>query len=182
MSNEINLLYSKKQQRLNAFASKARVARLIAVGLLFLVAASSIVLFLLVIASPLPSLAQKQKSLEDTLKTSHDKIVNLTLASIRLSDIKSIFSKRSHYGDYLKALRDILPTGVEMTEFTVNKESIAITVSSSSLESLETYFLSLSALVEKGALYQKVYVNILEAVKDQTQQIKYFQAKLTLYL
>ncbi|MBI5044476.1 MAG: PilN domain-containing protein [Candidatus Levybacteria bacterium] len=181
MNNEINLLYSKKQQILNASASRARVVRMGAVGLLFLVGATSVVLFLLVISSPLPSLAAKEKELENTLKTSDAKIVNVTLAVIRLSDVKTIISKRSHYGDYLQALRDILPAGTDLTEFTVEKESVNITVSSPSLESIEEYFLSLSKLVEKGTPFQRVYVNLLEAVKDQDQQIKSFQVKLTLY-
>ena len=123
MNKDINLLYSKKQQSLNELTVRVKLFRWVALGALFLVGGVSIILFLLLIASPLPQLKSTEKSLTGSLAQSHEKLLKQTLLSGRLSDIALITAKRSHYGDDLEMLRNELPSGSEITAFSVEKKT-----------------------------------------------------------
>lgn len=182
MNNEINLLYSKKQLQLSRLATKARVLRLIALGFLFLVTAFSIILFLLIVASPLPGLRNDEKAITATLTASHELILKQTLLSMRLSDIQNILGNRSRYGEVLGVLRKDLSNGTEINSFSVEKSSVNLTVTSQSLTDLETFFQKLKAHVEGQKNFSSAYLNSLEAVRGSDQRISSFQAKITLTL
>lgn len=182
MNNEINLLYNKKQKRIIALSARVRLLRFISLGLLFLACAISIVFFLLAIASPLPKLRQDEAALTQTLSSNHDKILKQTLLSIRLTDIKSIIQKRSQYGEILATLKSNLPPNTSLAFFSVEKNEISITVGAKNLDDMQIYFDRLAKLVGSGKLFRRAYLDILEAIKGESQQIIEFQAKITLSL
>lgn len=182
MNNEINLLYSKKQIQLSKLTTKVRILRLIAVGLLFIICSISLIFFLLIIASPLPSLRKEEQRLAETLSSTHEKILKQTLLSMRLTDIHSIITKRSIYGDALTLIRQDLSPSMVIMSFSVQKKEISLTVTAENLSDLETYFEKLKNYVTAKKMFKRVYLNVLEAVKDEDQRISQFQAKLSLTL
>lgn len=182
MNKDINLLYSKKQQSFNQLTVRVKLMRWIALGFLFLVGALSIILFLLLIASPLPRLKSTEDSLTTSLKQLNDKLVKQTLLTSRLTDISLITAKRSQYGDDLQALRDQLPIGVEIINFSVEKKDASITLSSTSLQDLETYFDKLKALTQNKKIISRAYLMSLEAKENQENIVTHFEAVVELTL
>lgn len=182
MNKDINLLYSKKQQSIKELTVRVRIFRWIALGALFLVGAVSIVLFLLLIASPLPGLKSTEQSLIQSLTQSHEKLLKQTLLSRRLSDISLITAKRSHYGDDLKELRNQLPKGAEIIAFSVEKKDASITVKSESLQDLETYFDKLKKLTQDKKILSRAYLTSLEAKVNDKNIVTHFEAVVSLTL
>lgn len=182
MNKDINLLYSKKQQSLNQLAVRVKFFRLVALGVLFLVGGVSIILFLLLIASPLPQLKSTEKSLTGSLTQSHEKLLKQTLLSGRLADITLITVKRSHYGDDVEALRNELPAGAEITAFSVEKKEMSITITSQSLQDLEAYFDRLKKLTQSKKILSRVYLTSLEAKVNEENVVTHFEAVVLLTL
>lgn len=182
MNKDINLLYSKKQQSFNQLTVRVKLFRWVALGALFLVGTVSIVLFLLLIASPLPQLKSTEQSLTGSLTQSHEKLLKQTLLTGRLRDISLITAKRSHYGDSLQALRNELPKGAEITAFSVEKKDMSITVTSQSLQDLENYFDRLKKLTQNKKTLSRVYLTSLEAKVNDKNIVTNFEAVVSLTL
>lgn len=182
MNKDINLLYSKKQQSINDLTVRVKIFRWLALGTLFLVGVVSIILFVLLIASPLPQLKSTEQSLTTSLTQSHEKLLKQTLLSGRLGDISLITTKRSHYGDDLEGLRNELPAGSEITAFSVEKKDMSITVTSQSLQDLETYFDKLKKLTLGKKILSRAYLTSLEAKVNVKNIVTHFEAVVSLTL
>jgi len=156
--------------------------RYVSLGLLSLVSVLSVVLFLLEIFSPLPKLQKDEQTLSQTLSASHEKILRQTLLSLRLTDIAGIVSKRSTYGVLVETLTKALPKGMTINSFSVEKTDFEMTVSADNLDDLQEYFDSLGTLTRQQKMFQRVYLNSLDAVRNTDGGFNSFQAKLAITL
>lgn len=156
MSNEINLLYTKKQGNPTRLSAKIRLYRLVAFGLLSCAGFASVVAFLLVLASPLPSLKQQEKSLLADLSTNDSKILKLTLISQRLSDITTIMNKRAKADSTMELFRKDVPQSATIENFSLNQKIVTMTLSTQDLTDVETYNKALVALTKEKRIVNKV--------------------------
>lgn len=180
MSDEINLLYNKKQVRLSRLTTRIRLLRFISLGVLFLVTSSSVVFFLLVIATPLPSLRKNEKALTDTLAQSHAKIIQQKVLTIRLNDIATIISKRSKYSDRLNILSSKLPKDVSIKEFSLERDQLLLIITASDLKDLEEYFTQLQSLTTGKKVIENAVLNAISTKFTPTSQVRSFEANITI--
>lgn len=140
MSNSINLLTDKKtNKRLSVVFTKLGTLRFIAVSLLFLVSASSIILFSLIAISPLPTLQNQEKTASFTLSQQQGDIAKIMLVNERTDTISQILSKRQSFDTVIDTVRSKMPAGITVTAFTVTDGNISVTVSSRSLALLDQF-------------------------------------------
>lgn len=156
MSNEINLLYNKKQGNRVRLSAKIRLYRLIALGLLSCAGFASVVAFLLVLASPLPGLKQQEKALLATLGAQDSKILKLTLISQRLADITTIINKREKADSIMELFRKDVPESASIKNFSLNQKVITMTLSTQDLDDIEAYDKSLISLTKEKRIVDKV--------------------------
>ena len=173
MSNEINLLYSKKQAGSVKLLVKVRLLRLIAVGLLFTVAAISTVVFLLVLASPLPKLKEEENVLLESLSGDHTKIIRQVLINSRVRDISLIMKERSKTDEDIATLRELFPPGFLVKDFAVEKELITLSAEASTLEAIDSYSQSLLTLVEEKKLIKDVTIDSFAYNPGTLYQVSY---------
>jgi Tfp pilus assembly protein PilN len=143
MNSRINLLPSKKQAPSTAATRRAGRVRLFAMLLLFGVSAASIVLFLLIALSPLPTLQQQERNAIATLSQYRTDIAKLLLVTDRLRASDKLLAKRKDFASALQAVQSRMPDGVTITEINMTRDTVSVTVTSTSLSLIDTFLNSL---------------------------------------
>lgn len=166
MSEGINLLDPNKNTGPAVFLRRIETMRVITIGLLFIISASSIILFILVALSPLPALQKQEQSLRETLTSSKSDIVKLTLVNNQTNSIDSLLTQRQSFDQPLSLIQDKLTSGLTATEIQADSNSLIITVESSSLQSLDTFLNSLIGYVQAKTGFSKV--TLVDLTTDQT--------------
>lgn len=182
MSSEINLLYSKRQLRRYRLAVKVRLIRYIALGILFLVTIVSVGFFMLVVASPLPSLKKQETQLTQGLTQSKEEIRQQTLISLRMNDIATITKKRSQYDQVLNTLSSKLPDGTSLVDFSAEKKQVTLIANSADVTDLETYMKTLSSLVASKTMFSRVFLDSLSVDPGSDTQPQSFKAQIVVTL
>lgn len=138
MSNEINLLLGRKTQP-PSFLKRRFLFHSLALGLMFIVSFASVVIFILIALTPLPSLKEREKDEMKRLSFYNEMIGELILTKDRLTEVNHILKKRPTYSLTLETVRKLLPASVSMDETHVNEKVLSLTVSSTSLISLDSF-------------------------------------------
>jgi Tfp pilus assembly protein PilN len=133
---------------------------------LFLVCVLSMVLFLLVLASPLPRLKQDENAIISTLSGEHEKVARYTLLTSRLGEVTNIMNKRTRMKETISLFRSQVPDDAQITTLSIDQKTVKLTASSSSLESLQTYLAFLTEQVEKNIILHSLKVNNLSLTQD----------------
>lgn len=147
MNSRINLLPTKKQAPSTAATRRAGRVRLFAMVMLFGVSAASIILFLLIALSPLPTLQQQERNAIATLSQYRTDIAKLLLVNDRLRSSATLLEKRKDFDKALEAIRSRMPDGVTITEMNMTRESVSVTVASESLSRIDTFLNNLTSAV-----------------------------------
>jgi Tfp pilus assembly protein PilN len=168
MNNSINLLVDKKNQRLGR-GGTLRILRLSAIVLLFIIASSSIILFILIALSPLPNLKAQERLARITLSQEHTDMAKLFLIKERVAAVEQILAKRRMYDRPLEIIQSLLPNGVEVEALKVEKNTVSLTVSSKSLTLLNTFVASLTGEVNQKKVFSQLSMGNLsiEATKNR---------------
>lgn len=182
MSNEINLLFNKKQAKNSQLASRVKILRFFAVGMLCLVSLFSIVLFLLVLSSPLPSLNKQKDTLVASLSKSHEVILQQTLLSTRLNEADKIIKNRSDFSSLIALFEKGLPEDAVIEQVSVEKKIVNFTFSAKNLNDITTYLDGLKANVKQKKSFENVFVVSLTAVQSGTTEVSGFVAELVIVL
>lgn len=161
MSNGINLLGKRNQVAVTPAARRLWRVRLIAIWALFGISGLSIILFLLIALSPLPSLLQQEKKALLTLSSQHQEIAKLLFLQDRLQTTSKIIAKRSDFDAKLQAVQNQMPPGIEITAMSIDSEGITVTVSSPSLSLLDTFTNNLLQNVEEKRDFSEVVMSKL---------------------
>src|SRR6266498_4593159 len=152
MNNGINLLDPNKNKTTIVPARNMLIMRIIAGGLLFAVSVTSIVLFILVAVSPLPELRRQEASYRLTLSAAHPDMAKLALLDERTTAVSGLLSQRKSYEQILEFIQGKLSSDVAISTIQVDNKTMALTVDSRSLQSLDTFLnkLILSVQEKKG--------------------------------
>jgi hypothetical protein len=107
--------------------------------MLFTVSVASVVFFLLVALSPIPQLRKQEDDASTRLTSLQADIIKLSLINERATSIKSFIDSRQDYGDKLSTIQGIFTPDISIDSVVLKKQSVFITVSSSSLLSLDKF-------------------------------------------
>lgn len=173
MNNEINLLYNKKQRYPAQLQARIKALRYIAVGLLFAVAGISIVVFLLVLASPLPQLKEQESTLLNNLSLVHPKILQQVLIVSRLQDINVLLVKRARVDEQITLLTKDIPPELLVSSMHTDKELVSLTLNSPTLAAIDSYSNTLTALVEAKKVVKTVTLSSLTLTPGASYEVVY---------
>lgn len=170
MSNTINLLDDKKNKVL-AKTDSLRALRLSAISFLFIVSALSVILFILISLSPLPNLRNQERLAIATLSQYHTDMVKLFWVKERTDTIATFLAKRTSYDKSLEAIQSKLPDGVEVQSLEVEKNTVSLTVSSNSLDLLNTFVSNLTTSVNEKKNFSQITLSSLSLEEDKTKYL-----------
>lgn len=158
MNRGINLLREKKQVTLSPALKKLRILRIIALGFLFTISCFSIILFLLIALSPLPSLQQQEKNSLSTISQYHPDMARLELIVDRLKSSMVIIQNRNNFDQTLSEVRDMMPNGLTIVALNMQEKKISLTVTSQSLTSMDTFITNLTNSVDEKKNFSQVFL------------------------
>lgn len=136
MDSNINLLSNKTQVAENGFP---RILRWVAISLMTIVVVVSLLLFFLKVNSKIPTLKAEQARLTAQLTTQSTKTAKYLLLNDRLKNSAEIINNRPVLMDKLKVLKQDVPLDVQVQNFSISKKEFSLTVTSPSLEAMNTY-------------------------------------------
>lgn len=174
--SSINLLKTKKQTAATSSIKELFLLRWIAIGLLFVISSLSIILFLLIALSPLPRLQKQRENDLRTLSSYHPEMAKFYLIEERLKSSGLILDKRRNFDELLTTLIDQIPNQLSVMSFSLKDKNISITVNSTSLSSINTFFEDLVALVDS----KKAFSSVVLADLTVNQQQNSFSATVNL--
>jgi hypothetical protein len=165
MNKGINLLTEKKIDKAGRLFQSLKVLRIIAVSLLFVVSLSSIILFILISFSPLPTLKQQEQERKIILSHFNSEIVKLHILNERLNTIDEIMSKRTSFDDKINLITSQIPSGVMLKSLTIEKNTINVILASNSLLSFDTFLNNVMNLSENKKESFRITINNLTQVE-----------------
>lgn len=160
MNKDINLIRSKTQTPFAVLLDKISIIRLLSFGTLFIVSALSICFFLLVSFSPLPNIQKEEKQKIAVLQSLRTRTSTLLGVQDRLINIQTFLPARPNLDRFIQSLKKQLATDLSMDTLQIDHKTIDITVSTPSLESLNSFLTSLEKN-DSDPLYSRVTVNQL---------------------
>ncbi len=171
MSKEINLIYSKKKNRI----SQERLIKIVhriayaCVGITALFAGG---IYYLNQSVPLPALQKQEATITQNLTLSQQKILKLMLIKDRLTQINTIMNQRKNLDETIATIISALPQGVSVNSFALSTGKIDITVSSHSLLAINQFIdFSINKLNNKE-LFSTLTINgIVADAKSQTYSL-----------
>ncbi len=156
MNKGINLLVHNSRTNSNKNGKAFKRLRIIAVGLLFLVSAFSVIFFILVALSPIPQLRNQQKNASFNLSLSNEDIVKLSLIKERTQTAKEVLGKRKNYEMILDSVYKKIPSGVTVDTISIKNNKLLLTLSSKSLMQLDSLISEIRVSESTEKLYSKV--------------------------
>lgn len=120
---------------------------------------ASIILFILLQASPISSLREEQEQLSAALNTQNQKIQNEILINNQLDYVGEILGSRSDLSDIMSVILSVLPPTISISSYQSANGIIEMTLQSSSLIDLENFFDQITALSQAGDVYKKIIVS-----------------------
>lgn len=158
--SKINLLPRQREDTLK-FLKALKIFRYSSVLAMGLVILSALVVFYLHVQLPLGALQNTESSLLETLNIQKLKIAKLVIMHSQLKDVEEIFKERSVVEMALEEIAGTVPGGVSLSSFSVGLSEVSVSVSSTSLSSIDQ-FLSIMvdlAKSENKKLFKKVILN-----------------------
>jgi Tfp pilus assembly protein PilN len=161
MNNNINLLGHKDQVAVPRASQRLKLLRVIAVLMLFGVSAASVILYILIAFSALPQVQLKERQAKTTLAQSYPEMTKIALIQDRINGISLILSQRNQYQKVIESLQNKMPAGLKIYQISISKKNATLTVTSNSLDTLETFLSNLIDSVKAKQGYAQVTLNSL---------------------
>lgn len=153
--SDINLLPKKEGIRLENDQAAA-VLRRISFIVLSLTAGIAIVIFILVVQSPLNKAKQQEESLLVTLQQSKILLSRNVIIQERLNSIGKVLKDRNYYEQYVNTVLDVLPESIRITSLAIDKKTMQLTGNTRSPEAANTFFTTLVSMQKEKKMIQSV--------------------------
>jgi Tfp pilus assembly protein PilN len=168
--NDINLL--PKRQGVDLKSDQAAVIiRRISIGVLALTVFTTMLLFILVIQSPLSKAKQEENTLLTKIESFKVQLSRNVIINERLASIEKIIQQRAHYEKYITTLLAKVPASLTITSLNIDKKTVQLAGNSSSLSATNTFLDDLVAIQKNKDLIQSV---LLQSFAFDKESGKYF--------
>jgi hypothetical protein len=160
MSNDINLISNNDTASLKA-KKRLKLARIIAIISLGIVALLSILIFIINSQNSLPSVKKDENSTIQSISYLSKKTAKLAIINNRILEISDILGKRKNYTSAINAFLQLMPAGLTTTDLELNKKDVILVVQSNSLISIDKFLNSMIALSAKKQVIDSLIIENL---------------------
>lgn len=164
MNKGINLAVVRVDPDKQESQKRVRRLRIASLAVLFIVCLASVVLFVLILASPLPSLRQKEEQLFLALNNQNSKIQKVIFVDKQLGHIEKIMEERSDLPEILQEVMASAPSGLVFETYAANANLFEVSIEGQSLSEIQEFIDSLAALSKEKKIYQNIAVSELSLV------------------
>lgn len=149
MKSDINLI-SLNQAELVKEGGMVRLLRILAIISIFIVAISSLVLFIIIQSISPAGIRKQEVAVEGKISSLHIKEAKIIIVSRKIKDIENIISKRPKYDNLITDITNIIPENVSADNLDINDKKVGLMVTSGSLLSLNKLLDNLFDMVKNG--------------------------------
>jgi hypothetical protein len=163
-NNGINLLVDKRSVKsLAPIKDRLKIFRFSAIGILFCVGASAVILSILIVFSPLEQLRKDEERAVSDLKPYKLDISKLAFINERGDSIRKLLAKRTSYDKKLSVVENKIPTDVSLDALTIAKKNYTLKFSSKNLSSLDGLLNGLVSITGSGKDFFRIYLTSVTA-------------------
>jgi len=178
MSNDINLFQHTSANSPQKLTKEIRWIRLVSLLLLFIVPTGAVIIFLFIFFSPQTALQQQENMLLTKANTLGKRVSAISFINDRTTLSEQFISQRSIYGKALREMVLQLPTDVLINSVSIQKEAVILSVTSTSLTSLQTYQANLLAVPKSTQLLQKIAFQAIQLAPEDNNYQMTLQASI----
>lgn len=160
MNSSINLVRAQDRENLQR-RKKIFILRAISITFISFVGIVSIILFILYARISVSSIKKEQALAAQNIVLQKDKLAKLNLLNDRLRGIKEILKERKNYTTTLNSLLEQVPVGATTSSLSINKSSVSLTVTSSSLLPINKFLNNIVDLYTKKHLIREIVIESL---------------------
>lgn len=172
MNKGINLAVDKgRVKSVPLIKDRSKLLRISSMAMMFVVGASSIVIYILVVFSPLPQLRSDEQQLKNELSVFQTDIYKLAFINERGDSIRKIIAQRPAYDKKLELIESKLPLDVQLDSLTIDKKIYALEFSSKNLDSLDYLLNSLVDSTGKDKEFLRIYLSNISMDEDSQKFI-----------
>ena len=176
MSSDINLLSSRNRELFKK-EKQVKKVRIIAAGILFLVAFSSIASFFLN-RNFSSSYKKEEDSLLREISLMHSKEAKLLIVKDRLQSIADILKTRVSYAKTTSVFLEKIPPEVQIEELQISQKSLTLSISSTSLASIDTVIKNFTDMAKQKQILKSLTLGSLTFVPRTGRYLTTLQATL----
>jgi len=169
MSNYINLIQNKDEE-VTKEKKKIKILNFIAISFLTIIVLCAVIIFIISTQFSLSSIKRDQNAAIFGISQLKSKAGKLLIVNDRIKGITEILNKRKDYSIVSNSLLGLIPQGVVVKAFSLDKDSVKISVSSSSLSSINTF---LNALVSFSSQKKIIRNLVMEGIIVNTKTGQY---------
>lgn len=178
MNSKINLAKKKVDPQKLALQKRVGALRVIAFSFLLTVCLVSVILFVMIVASPLPALRSQEEELFLALNSLNTKFQRAVFVDKQLDNIDQILATRSDLPQTMEDLISSAPASVSVLAYTATNGIFEFTVSGNNLNDIETFLTGVTALSEGDKGYKNIYVSeILLNTSSGAYQVRISMAR-----
>ena len=156
MNSGINLAGKKVDPKKLALERRIGLLRVGAFVVLAVVCLASVVLFVIIVASPLPRLRAEEEELFLALNSMNTKIQKVVFVDKQLDHIDLIVKDRSSLPEVMQGALGSAPAGLAVESYSATDKLIEITISAKQLNEIEEFLDRITEL----SFGQKAFANV----------------------
>lgn len=162
MNNEVNLIANRKKSAAeqDKIIKGLNIAAFVSLGIVVICA---VILFFLNQSANFSDLSQKEKATLAGLALSDKKIAKYLVVQARLKEISTILNSRTSYDKTISDIAAGIPSELEVNSFSLNKQDVAIVVSSSSLQAVNTFLSYMVDMLNNKKIFRSISLNGVSA-------------------
>ena len=132
MNNSINLV-SPKSEQMGKEQKRLRMARILALAVMFSVAIIAILVFVINLTLPINSIKQNEQAVLANIATLHAKLVQYRLVQDRVTHLSNIIAKREKLPAIAATLLAVIPPDLSVGSMQFTMQKVTLVISGSSL-------------------------------------------------
>ncbi|MBU3978089.1 hypothetical protein KKF69_02450 [Patescibacteria group bacterium] len=162
MNKGINLLIDRHNAKVfDSVKNRLKILHFVAIGLLFIVGAFSVILSIFIYFSSLPKLRLEEQKARADLTFFQLDMNKLAFVNDRGNSIRKILDERTYYDKKLDIVRSKMRADVMFDDLLMTKTKYTLTFSSSNLISLDELLNGLASITGTGRDFVRVYMSSL---------------------
>jgi len=160
MSNNINLV-SPKSEQIDKEQNRLRIARMIALIVMFSVAIIAILVFMINLTLPINSIKQNEQVVLANIAALHAKLVQYRLVQDRVTHLSNIVAKRQKLPAIASTLLAIIPSDLSVGSMQFTMQRVSLVISGNSLISINKLIVTITELGKPNNILKNIIVQQL---------------------
>ncbi len=140
-----------------------RILRILAICSIIFIAATSIILFLLINQISPDNVKKQEGKILFSIKFLHDKEAKIAIVNSKISDISKILNSRINYESEMNSFFENIPDGVSVNSLEIDKAKVTITVASNSLYAIDKMLNNFFNMIAKKQIIKSMTIQSISS-------------------